>query len=394
VLSLAVPLVFSGTVLGQKTEHELREAYKKWRSEFPEKANQVSDEEGFKDFAFNDALIEFLNQEDGDAEYAHNQFSAMSREAFSSRLSSYPMKPASSEHTYRVSLSSGELPESVDWRDEGAVTDVRDQSSCGSCWAFSAVESLESHHFLKNKEQAGLTEPPILSVQQVLECDPHDDACYGGFPERAFQYIKEAGGIVAETDYPYTPTHVICLKNQTFNLTCPIVDDPPCTFWCETHCKFDSQKQKHFLSPLSDKFDPEKVARLEGWDKIEQSEEEMMKYLVEKGPISIAINADPLQFYSKGVHNPPDWLCNPSQLNHAVLLVGFGTDTVKPIFGKEKQIPYWLVRNSWGEKWGMKGYFKLFRGSGKCGVDQLPIAPVPVAAKPKREAGEFLSIFQ
>merc|ERR1719230_1043750 len=109
------------------------------------------------------------------------------------------------------------MPEAVDWRDHGAVTPVKDQSACGSCWAESAVGNIESRWFLA-RNASGLKAPVSLSVQQVIECDAHDDACYGGYPKGAYEYILEHGGLASEADYPYQVNgKTICLANQTYN---------------------------------------------------------------------------------------------------------------------------------------------------------------------------------
>eukprot|EP00966_Prymnesium_polylepis_P201859 4677053-Prymnesium_polylepis.2 len=85
-----------------------------------------------------------------------------------------------------MSVAGSAAPSSFDWRDQGAVTPVKDQASCGSCWAFSAVENVESTYFIHTKAKTGATSPPLLSIEQVLECDAYDYACYGGFPSGAF----------------------------------------------------------------------------------------------------------------------------------------------------------------------------------------------------------------
>jgi len=258
-------------------------------------------------------------------------------------------------------VTGGAAPASFDWRDHGAVTPVKDQASCGSCWAFSAVENVESTYYIHTKAKTGATSPPLLSIEQVLECDAYDYACYGGFPSGAFKYITQAGGLAAESTYPYiTEGKTICLANQTFNETCGdgICDDPPLTNWCDLTCSKAKSAQV--------------AGKIDGWKPLPSDEAQLATFLAANNPISVAIDASGgalgvlfpwLQFYKRGVAYPKRCHTDKASLDHAVLLVGFGTDG-----GKD----YWSVRNSWGAKWGEDGYFRLTRGKGACGVDTLP----------------------
>jgi cathepsin F len=193
----------------------------------------------------------------------------------------------------------------------------------------------------------------------VIECDAYDNACYGGFPIHAYKYIKDAGGLATEANYPYSIAgKTICLANQTFNKTCGdgICDDPPLTTWCDETCSAQSHK---------------KVATIDSWSALSTDEEELKAWLAQHGTISVGIDATGngmigvffpwMQFYHRGVATPR---CKTSldAIDHAVLIVGYGTDG-----GKD----YWTIKNSWGTKFGEEGYFRLRRGKGQCGVNKM-----------------------
>jgi hypothetical protein len=196
---------------------------------------------------------------------------------------------------------------------------IQDQGDCGSCWAFSATQHIESAFAMAGNPLS------VLSHEQILECDEHDGACYGGWPSCAIQYTIEAGGLSKLEDYRngtyLADGHVICLANQSVNDSC---DDPPCTNYCEITC--DAKQVKPF-------------AKIHSYVTLGNDEKQMQAYLAKYGPMSVALNAGGLsfQFYKGGVIDTK-WYdsCNPSRLDHAVFLVGYGTDA-----GKD----YWLVKN-------------------------------------------------
>ncbi|KAL6216215.1 PREDICTED: cysteine proteinase 15A-like [Fragaria vesca subsp. vesca] len=227
-------------------------------------------------------------------------------------------------------LPTNDLPTEFDWREKGAVTPVKDQGACGSCWSFSAAGALEGAHYLTTGELVSLSEQQLVDCDH--ECDPEeygscDSGCSGGLMTNAFEYALKAGGLEQEKDYPYTGTD-------------------------RGTCKFDKSKV---------------VATVSNFSVVSLDEDQIAANLVHNGPLAIGINAVFMQTYIGGVSCP--YICGKNHLDHGVLLVGYGSSGYAPIRFKEK--PYWIIKNSWGQSWGEEGYYKICRGRNVCGVDSM-----------------------
>ncbi|XP_065516214.1 cathepsin S-like isoform X2 [Lathamus discolor] len=215
------------------------------------------------------------------------------------------------------------LPDTVDWREQGCVTDVKNQGACGSCWAFSAVGALEAQVKLKTGTLVS------LSTQNLVDCSvPQGNrGCSGGFMTSAFQYIIDNGGIDSEESYPYKAENGTCQYNaSTRAATC----------------------SKYIELPYAD-------------------EEALKDAVANVGPVSVAIDATQPTFflYKSGVYDDPQ--CS-QEVNHGVLVIGYGTLDDKD---------YWLVKNSWGVRFGDEGYIRMARNrSNHCGIASYASYPL------------------
>ncbi|XP_074861385.1 cathepsin F-like isoform X2 [Carettochelys insculpta] len=264
--------------------------------------------------------IQELDQ--GTAEYGVTKFSDLTEDEFRSlylnpllaKLPARPMKPAA--------IPSDPPPAEWDWREHGAVTDVKDQGMCGSCWAFSVTGNVEGQWFLRRGSLVSLSE------QELVDCDGLDHACGGGLPSNAYEAIELLGGLETEGDYSYEGH--------------------------KQRCSFSTDKVAVYINSSVE---------------ISRDETEIAAWLAKNGPISIALNAFAMQFYRRGVSHPFRILCNPWMIDHAVLLVGYGT---------RGRTPFWAIKNSWGKDWGEQGYYYLYRGSRACGMNTMCTSAVVV----------------
>ncbi|KAJ7308326.1 hypothetical protein JRQ81_008861 [Phrynocephalus forsythii] len=220
------------------------------------------------------------------------------------------------------------LPESLDWRAKGYVTPVKNQGHCGACWAFSATGALEGLLF----NQTGTLVP--LSEQNLIDCSwkVGNHGCHGGYITQAFEYVRENGGIASEHDYPYVEQE-------------------------ESRCRYDPRIRAANCSSL---------VRVQAG-----SEGALAQAVATVGPVSVAVDARSFffHFYHSGIF-ASSW-CG-QQVNHAMLLVGYGTAQEGG-----KPIDYWILKNSWSEKWGEEGYMRLVRGlDNHCGVASQASYPV------------------
>eukprot|EP01012_Entosiphon_sulcatum_P014976 TRINITY_DN1_c0_g1_i5.p1 TRINITY_DN1_c0_g1~~TRINITY_DN1_c0_g1_i5.p1 ORF type:complete len:334 (-),score=59.43 TRINITY_DN1_c0_g1_i5:136-1104(-) len=206
---------------------------------------------------------------------------------------------------------------SIDWRQKGAVTHVKDQGQCGSCWSFSATGNMEGQWFLKKDQLVGLSE------QELVSCSHNgNQGCNGGLMDYAFQWVHQNNGIDSESDYPYV--------SGTGN-----------TGTCDN-------------SKLG-----KSVATFSSYTDVSKNEDQMLAWLSQDGPLSIAVDAQMgWQTYRGGIMST----CSGTQLDHGVLAVGYGAGAT----------PYWIVKNSWGTSWGESGYIRLQYGTNQCGLNQMP----------------------
>jgi len=278
-------------------------------------------------FKSNLDLIELHNSQNGvTSTMGVNAFADLTSAEFASKMNGWKPSPKDARTVAPVQFTA-DPPATLDWRTKGAVTPVKDQGQCGSCWSFSATGSMEGAWFLSNGNLTSLSE------QQLMDCSgpEGDESCEGGLMDDAFQFVIDNKGICAEADYPYKAV------------------DEKCQTTCQTVVTISS-----FVDVFYDEKNP--------------NNETALFAAIQLGPVSIAIEADKpiFQLYNGGVITGTQ--CG-TDLDHGVLIVGYGTDA--------KAGDYWIVKNSWGQSWGIEsGYVRLARNQNECGLNSAASYPV------------------
>jgi cathepsin F len=291
-------------------------------SKFIHKYNKVyqSSEEYQRRFEIFKASMERSEQaseEDG-ATFGVTKFSDMTPEEFKGTVLMSKTAFPAEDQSVEPFLLNPSFPLDIDWRIKGAVTPVKDQGQCGSCWAFSATEAIESAWILKGFAKSNSIN---LSPQQLVDCDKEVYGCNGGTTESAYNYLLKAGGQEGISYYPYTAKDGTCQFNASYI-----------------------------------------NAKIQTFVKTGGNENNIQNNLVNYGPLSICVDAAHWQNYQSGVMRArqccPFGLC---ELDHCVQLVGYNA-TSSP--------GYWIVRNSWAADWGVDGYIHLEMGSNTCGISR------------------------
>ncbi|XP_072936607.1 cysteine proteinase B-like [Epargyreus clarus] len=256
-------------------------------------------------FKHNLELINRQNAKSDSAAFDINMFTDLTPEEFIIIYTGYRGLNASNCDSQEPNFKTA--PDAFDWREQNKVTGIRNQERCGACWAFGAVGNLESQYAIKYNQILDFSE------QQLVDCDKNSFGCSGtqdlAYP---FMYWMEHGPMLEE-DYKYEGS--------------------------DGTCRADDSKAK---------------AKISGCVAYSTNDEEALKKaLHDVGPLAIAIDATSIMHYNHGVMDG----CTCNSINHAVLLVGYGT---------EKDIPFWVIKNSWGADWGEDGFFKVKRGVNSC----------------------------
>jgi len=290
---------------------------------FAKKYNKVYDTaEVFERFAAFRTNMDAIRAHDSDKEgwtMAVNEFADMSWEEFSSMYKGYHHRSRGYAQSQNLHVPTvGETLEAeVDWVTKGAVTPVKNQGQCGSCWAFSTIGGVEGAVQIKTGKLTSASE------QQLVDCAGAEgnQGCNGGLMDNGFEYIIKNGGIGSESSYAYTGKEGTCKTVPS-------------------------------------------VSKISGYKDVAAGNEADLMSALNKGPVSIAIEADQsgFQFYSGGVFTGT---CGKN-LDHGVLLVGYGT---------EAGTDFWKIKNSWGASWGDSGYIKIVRGKDECGLAEAASYP-------------------
>ena len=346
LLALVAIVAASSLALGAITYRDvLNEEWLSFKAKFNKTySDPAEDNYRFKVFLGTKHKIARHNQRQANGLHSYtlgiNKFADLTQSEFVRTMNGYRphLKRAQSfvdlnePHVRRALLEADDdetvdLPKSVDWRQHGYVTPVKDQGHCGSCWAFSSTGALEGQHFKKTGNLISLSE------QNLVDCSRKygNMGCDGGLMENAFKYIRDNHGVDTENSYPYEAHDDKCrFKNKTVG-----ADD-------------------------------------KGYMEIPQGDErKLTQAIAMKGPVSIAIDASQESFrlYDGGVYDEPACGNQQENLDHGVLVVGYGTDAVHG--------DYYLVKNSWSETWGEAGYIKMARNrDNQCGVATSAVYPV------------------
>lgn len=237
--------------------------------------------------------------------YRKNHFSHLTEDEFKRFYLRTHVHIDKNAHQLPHNANYKELPLTVDWRSKGVVNPVKNQKKCGSCWAFAVVATIETSVALN---QGQLLE---LSEQQFIDCDSYDYGCNGGSVDGGLQFAKNHS--LCDSKYTYTAMTGKCLDCS------PVV----------------------------------RVTNSYIYGNVEA-----MMQGIQRGVLLAHIDASKLQYYGGGIID--DTVKCQTNLNHAVAIVGYG---------EENGAKYWIVRNSWGSDWGEKGYFRITRGTNKCGIE-------------------------
>jgi len=330
-MKLLLSAIIGFVAFGSHTEEEYWAGWKKFLAletarERHNLYNSKSDhDERFEIFKLNMDKIQEHNKGGHSWTMGITQFSDMTTQEFKDYIACGSFKHKLSETVHDAPADwVKNATTSIDWVAKGAVTPVKNQAACGSCWAFSTTGAIEGRYFISKGELNSLSE------QDLVDCSKENSGCDGGLMDYAFEFVEENGGLCSEDEYPYTASsHWRCMENGCSK------EDPI------TNYQDVSQSTSALESACND------------------------------GPVSIAIEADQgaFQLYHEGVFTGK---CGAS-LDHGVLLVGYGTDGSND---------YWKVKNSWGADWGESGYIRLCRncnannGKGQCGI--LTSASYPI----------------
>eukprot|EP00620_Florenciella_sp_RCC1587_P018045 CAMPEP_0182571136 /NCGR_PEP_ID=MMETSP1324-20130603/12288_1 /TAXON_ID=236786 /ORGANISM="Florenciella sp., Strain RCC1587" /LENGTH=326 /DNA_ID=CAMNT_0024785645 /DNA_START=51 /DNA_END=1031 /DNA_ORIENTATION=+ len=297
-----------------KSQKYMWESYK---TEFGKQYPTMQEENTrFGIFMNNLAVIDQRNAAEaavgGDAVHGINKFTDLSQEEFATRylLSDVSFKSGKKAEVAQVKPLPEGVDALVDWTGT-YTTPVKDQGYCGSCWAFSATEQIESDCMRVSGET------PILSPEQITQCDSTSYGCNGGWTENAYDYVQSAGGMCSESDYPYT-------SGSGTTGTC-----------------------KRSL--------PSTSCAITGYKTI-SGESAMASYVESTGPLSVCLDANSFNSYTSGIMS----VCGTS-VDHCVQAVGVDTAS-----------GYWKVRNSWGTSWGESGFIRLAYGANTCDITNDP----------------------
>jgi len=325
-LLVALCLCLFAIQIFAKSQQEYESAFEQWVQEHGKIYDEHEVLYRFRIFQQNSDFVDQFNSEQHSYTVGLNQFADLTNTEFLERYTGFRrplIHVVDPEHVYEYDQSQA-LPASVDWRNKGAVTGVKDQGQCGSCWSFSTTGSVEGAWALNYSLVS-------LSEQNLMDCSRSygNYGCNGGLMDSAFKYIIANKGIDTEASYPYE-------ESTSYN------------------CRYKAANKGASITSYKD------VSK--------GSESSLQNAVAYRGPVSVAIDASQTSFqlYKGGYYYEPK--CSSTSLDHGVLTVGYGTGTSGD---------YWIVKNSWGTSWGDKGYIYMARNkNNNCGIATQASFPI------------------
>ncbi|XP_075592308.1 procathepsin L-like isoform X2 [Balearica regulorum gibbericeps] len=324
--AMAVPLGLLLALLGSAAAPDpaLEEAWEGWKSLHAKEYLGEAEAARREVWEKNLRRIQQHNLEESQGQHAFrlamNHYGDLTDEEFNQLLNGFT--PVWQEKPALLFQASADVktPAEVDWRAKGYVTPVKNQGHCGSCWAFSATGALEGLVFNRTGKLA------VLSEQNLIDCSRKlgNNGCHGGYMTRAFQYVRDNGGLNSEHVYPYMATDT-------------------------SSCRYNPQDRAANCSTV--------------WLVAQGNEVALEQAVAAIGPVSVAVDASGFQFhfYKSGIFS--SMFCS-QRVNHGMLAVGYGTSQEQG-----RNVSYWILKNSWSEVWGERGYIRLLKGTdNQCGV--------------------------
>jgi cathepsin L len=319
----AVAVLCFSLVAATRTEADYLKAWMEFTAKYQKSYKHDEVHYRYKIFKANADFVDEHNAKGLSYTVALNKFADLTNEEFRTYYMGTFVDATKAVRTgEKQTVSTQALPASWDWNAKGAVTPIKNQGQCGSCWSFSTTGSTEGCHFITTGKLVSLSE------QNLVDCSTAqgNEGCNGGLMDQAFQYIIANKGIDTESSYPYTAE--------------------------DGTCSYSASNCGSTLSTYTD---------------VTSGSESALQQAVYGAPVSVAIDAsqNSFQLYSGGVYYEPD--CSSTQLDHGVLAVGWGTSG-----GSD----YWIVKNSWGTDWGQDGYIWMSRNrNNNCGIATMASYP-------------------
>ncbi|KAK5575179.1 hypothetical protein RB653_010435 [Dictyostelium firmibasis] len=348
---LCLLLVSVATAKQQLSEAQYRNAFTNWMITHQRAYSSEEFATRYNIFKSNMDYVNQWNSKGSETVLGLNTFADITNEEYRNTFLGTKFDASSLVGTQEEKIFSSVKADSKDWRNEGAVTPIKNQGQCGGCWSFSTTGSTEGAHFLAKNELVSLSE------QNLIDCSTANSGCDGGLMTDAFQYIISNGGIDTEESYPYEA------KQDT--------------------CRYNADNSG---------------ATISSFKSVTSGSESSLESAVNINPVSVAIDAShqSFQLYSSGIYYEPD--CSSENLDHGVLTVGYGSGSdssagqssdqssgnassgsswgtdVKASTGSGN---YWIVKNSWGTSWGIQGYILMSKDrENNCGIATMASFPV------------------